>query len=379
MKLNFKQLLIALPVILLTACSSKNPEKEFEMKGKINNSHGELLYLEQMTTMGVNLIDTVRLNDKGDFILKTDKVKDIGFYRLKTSNSNFTTFIFSPGEKVDITADMSNLVATYNVKGSKESELLMEVNKVTIKNYQQRDSLQKVFQTFSNTGTKSPAQIDSASKDIDGKFSKLVLDYNNYLQNFLKIHHTAFASLAAVQQLPIEEFFQAYQKLDESLLSKFPNSEYTKAFHANIASRAAVTIGANAPEIAMVTPDGAPLALSSLKGKVVLIDFWASWCGPCRMENPNVVAAYNKYQSKGFDIFSVSLDKDVERWKAAIQKDNLSWKNHVSDLQAWQSPVVQLYGFSGIPYNVLIDKEGKIITKNLRGEALEKALSEVFK
>jgi len=135
MKLNFKQLGIILPIVLLAACSNKNPEKEFEFKGKLINSHGETLYLEHMTTTGVNVIDSVSLNGSGEFTIKTDKVKDIGFYRLKITNSNFTTFIFGPGEKVSITADVNNLVASYNVQGSHESELLMDINRVSIKNY----------------------------------------------------------------------------------------------------------------------------------------------------------------------------------------------------------------------------------------------------
>lgn len=379
MKLNLKQLAIILPIVLLTACSNKNPEKEFEFKGKLSNSHGETLYLEHMTTTGVNLIDSITLNGNGEFAIKTDKVKDIGFYRLKITNSNFTTFIFSPGEKVSITADVNNLVASYNVEGSRESELLMDINRVSIKNYYQRDSLQKNYQAIMNAGGKSPAQLDSIGKSAEAQFAKLVQDYNTYLKNFIAEHNTSFAAMAAVQQLSMEEFFPEYVKLDESLYSKFPNSEYVKSFHASIAAKAAVTIGGKAPEITMSMPDGKELSLSSLKGKIVLVDFWASWCGPCRMENPNVVAAYNQFHPKGFEIFSVSLDKDLDRWKMAIEKDNLSWKSHVCDYKGWQSPVVQQYGFSGIPYNVLIDKEGKIVAKGLRGADLEKKLSEMFK
>lgn len=132
-----------------------------------------------------------------------------------------------------------------------------------------------------------------------------------------------------------------------------------------------------APDINLPTPEGEMVKLSSLRGKYVLIDFWASWCGPCRMENPNVVRMYQKYKDKGFEIYAVSLDQSRERWVQAIQDDKLTWV-HVSDLQYWNSMVVPLYGISGIPATVLLDKEGKILAKGLRGESLEAKLEEVF-
>ena len=144
------------------------------------------------------------------------------------------------------------------------------------------------------------------------------------------------------------------------------------------APSAGPTIGQKAPELAFQNPEGKTLKLSDLKGKVVLIDFWASWCRPCRMENPNVVKAYNKYHEKGFEIFSVSLDKDKAAWVNAIKQDGLVWAYHVSDLLYWQSQAAQIYGVRSIPATFLIGKDGKIIAKNLRGEALEQALEQIF-
>ncbi len=135
--------------------------------------------------------------------------------------------------------------------------------------------------------------------------------------------------------------------------------------------------GAEAPDFTMETPDGKMLSLKDLRGKVVLIDFWASWCGPCRRENPNVVKAYKKYHERGFDVLGVSLDKDRKRWLDAIEKDGLIW-HHVSDLQGWNNAAARLYGVSSIPHTVLVDPEGKIIARNLRGPALEQKLAEIF-
>ena len=136
-------------------------------------------------------------------------------------------------------------------------------------------------------------------------------------------------------------------------------------------------VGAMAPDFTMNDPEGKPIQLASLKGKIVLVDFWASWCGPCRQENPNVVKLYQQFHSKGFEILGVSLDKTKEDWLKAIKDDNLAWI-HVSDLQFWQNAAARLYGVNAIPQSFLLDKDGKIIGKGLRGEQLVKKLTELF-
>ncbi len=165
----------------------------------------------------------------------------------------------------------------------------------------------------------------------------------------------------------------------EKYVKEYPSGFKSKEIKDILAKSGSVKIGSAAPEIDLPGIDGKNRKLSSLKGKVVLIDFWASWCGPCRKENPNVIKAYQKYHPKGFEIFSVSLDNNADKWKEAIKTDGLIWPDHVSDLKGWQTVTTQTYQYNSIPFTVLIDKEGKIIAKGLRGPQLEAKLAELLK
>ena len=165
----------------------------------------------------------------------------------------------------------------------------------------------------------------------------------------------------------------------ELFVDAFKDSDPSAAANmkAQIEQMKSFVVGGQAPDFTQKTPDGGEMSLSELRGKVVLVDFWASWCGPCRRENPNVVRMYNKYKDKGFDILGVSLDKTQDRWVQAIEQDGLEW-HHVSDLKGWSNEVAQAYGVRSIPHTILLDQEGRIIARNLRGQALEDKLEQLF-
>jgi len=199
------------------------------------------------------------------------------------------------------------------------------------------------------------------------------------LKNLLLANKDDIAVLMFLDNFPREKHAALHNEVVMALYAKYPEHQLVKERYAIETSPATATsVGAIAPDLAFPDPDGNVRKLSDLRGKVVLLDFWASWCRPCRGENPHVVAMYQKYHDKGFEVFSVSLDRDKESWKRAIAADGLVWPNHVSDLKYWSSEAARIYGVSSIPSTFLLDQDGRIIAKNLRGEALSKALQQIF-
>ncbi len=188
----------------------------------------------------------------------------------------------------------------------------------------------------------------------------------------------SIASFFVADYLKIDDHFNFWDSLILKYEKDLGYTSYYKALNEKFNRIKVLSIGQYAPEISLNDPDENQLTLSSLRGKYVLLDFWAAWCRPCRVENPNIVKMYNKYKNYGFEVFQVSLDRDKSTWINAINKDGLNELNHVSDLKFWKSDAAITYNIKSIPASFFIDPDGKIIAKNLRGPRLEKKLSEIF-
>ncbi|MDR0205846.1 MAG: TlpA family protein disulfide reductase [Bacteroidales bacterium] len=222
---------------------------------------------------------------------------------------------------------------------------------------------------------KASSVVQNYQKFFDSEREKRT----NIIVDYMFLNKNDLAVLLFLDNFPRDHYQKLHNEVVKSLFEKYPNHILVKERNLIETSTPKSTdIGSIAPDLAFENPDGKILKLSDLRGKVVLLDFWAAWCRPCRQENPNVVKTYQKYQEKGFDVYSVSLDNDKAKWVKAIQDDGLVWPNHVSDLGYWQSKAANIYGVNSIPTTFLLDKEGRIIGKNLRGAALENALKEIF-
>lgn len=390
MKNKTSLLLLAAGCWLLAGSCGNSKSENFQVKGKLSNSSGEIVTLVNVNSSQPKTIDSVKVDENGEFVF-TNKVPEKGFYSIRISSSNFTTIITDSTEKIVLEGNARNLTDSSRASGSPDSELFHRFNEDTRKKFRKmelvrmkQDSIRRVFETYMNT-TKDSVILDAFSKSLEPMFNSYSEEYRKqadevtaYIKKFIDENTSSFVALAAIQMLSPDKDIKYFMKVSDALTLKYPGIETLKGFKAYVDKEKKLAQGMPAPEIIMNGQDGIPRSLSSMKGKVVIVDFWASWCKPCRAENPFVVSVYHKYKDKGLDIFSVSLDQDKAAWLKAVESDKLSWKNHVCDFKMWQSPVVELYGFSGIPFAVLLGREGNIAGKNLRGPALEEKVKELL-
>ena len=379
--MRYKHLLFLLIVTgTFASCSSGN--RKFTIVGNIDNMPEQTVVLEQLNANDIiTIVDSERSDKKGHFELAGISPEP-GLYRLHFHQNKYILLSIDKGN-IKVSANWLS-IENYNVFGSPESENLKTFIVGIREHLRDFNTMTAVLDTLEAKGNDSVLQVAKKDfQDIRNNFTAFVKAYadtDRYEPN----------AIFAVRMLnPTTEmnFLEAFPK---SLSRRFPASTkmtrdydeyYTRVKQKVIPAKptvASTEVGVNAPEFNLPTPDGKSVALSSLKGQYVLVDFWASWCGPCRGENPNVVAAYAKFKDKNFTIIGVSLDNKKDAWEKAIKDDNLSW-TQVSDLKGWSSAAAVLYGVQSIPTNYLLDPTGKIIARNLRGSALTDFLTGVLK
>lgn len=361
--------LLAIVVMALTVVSCQTAKDEFSIKGTIAGVETGKVYLQKIVEGRPQSIDTADVVD-GKFAF-TGKMEVPDIRILKLNEQDYFAQMFLDNSTIKVVANKDSLQAT-KITGSPTQDIfqvylteLQGLNKEVA-------GLQEKYQTAMSQG--NPDEAKKAEIDYKAMMDNMTF----FTKNFVKEHNNSVvAAYLTLEQLA--------PQLDgpelDSIVARFPaeisQSEYVIKLKEMAEAQKKTAIGVLAPDFTMNDPAGNPISLSSLRGKVVLIDFWASWCAPCRQENPNVVKLYEKYNANGFEIIGVSLDRTKEEWVKAIADDHLSWV-HVSDLQFWQNTAARLYSVSAIPQTYLLDQEGKIIAKGLRSEQLAAKLNELF-
>jgi peroxiredoxin len=370
--------------ILMAGCAKD--ENRFTVTGKVSHAEGETIYFEKLLVSSTQLLDSAKIDKDGGFEFKgTTNIPS--YYLLKLNDNKFITLLIDSLDEVIVTADAVNFERDYHVEGSTGSVQVKKLTDHLNSTQKKLDSLQSLHNLYkgNNDYPEMKAQWEEDARKIREKQVE-------FSAQFVMDNPFSMASVLALyqkfgQQNYVINDLQTMRVAASALNSIYPESEHVKALYQNTvqllkddqSARLQQLIqeqGENSPEIVLPTPEGEEIALSSLRGKVVLLQFWAAVNRDSRILNEALVEAYNKYKNKGFEIYQVSVDNNRIEWVDAIDKDGLSWIN-VGDMEG-SNQAVRNYNVQTVPYNYLLNEEGEVIAKDLKGQALDRALSRLL-
>lgn len=355
-----KKILVLL--IMLIVWSSCRDKSKFEITGKFENARPQSkVYLYTINRNNETAVDSTVLSEKGEFKFSSS-TSDVDFFKVKINNSEYV-LIAKNGDAIKLEADLSDQSLAYKLSGAEEADKLEELNKSKNQYVAKLAALEAQFQ---ENVSKEPQSRQAIINQMSPELSKVKQEMVEFILKFAMDNTSSLAGFYAINSLSPSDYEQEMLAYADKIKSNFNKNQAVTDFLVRMAKLRAVQVGQAAPDFTMATIDGKTIKLSSLRGKYVMLDFWASWCQPCRMENPNVLRVFNKYKNRSFTILGVSLDKDPVAWKQAVAQDGLNWAQ-ASELKDFESPTVRAYQVEAIPASFILDPAGKIIAKNLRG------------
>lgn len=362
-----KYVLIVLIALTIVGCTRKLDDG-IQISGTISGTEVRIVSLFELGVSDSKELDVKKLPTNGKFSFEITATEE-GLYFLSADNGDFIVLILQPGDNVKVAAEGWNISQTYSVEGSPESELLAEYRKGYYLNLNKMAELNRTL--FQSQSEDNYAEVHAVvSKELEDLFQAQY----ELARSFITNNSTSMASLLVLNdKFGTRYLFSDIKDLDlleivdKGLMKSYPGNKHAIAHHQRVLSlvekansTVEIVVGSEAPDICMVDVNGSKSCLTDFRGKVVLIDFWASWCVPCRKTNPGMVEIYKEYKEKGFEIYGISLDTNQENWRKAIEDDGITWKQ-VSDMKGNSSPVVQLYKISKIPTTLLLSRDGKIL------------------